>query len=465
MTHSLNVLNPFNGQVVDQVACTSVSDVGHLLAIAQQGAVINKQLARHQRAEILGRAAVLVRNKKSQFIDTIIAEAGKPFVQAQKEVDRCINTLTLSAEEAKRNAGELLPFDAYVGSENRRGYYTHDPLGIILAITPFNDPLNLVAHKLGPANASGNSVILKPSEHTPLSALLLVDTLYQAGLPKAIVSTAVGDAQLAKALVAAKDIRMVSFTGGVTTGEAIVRTAGLKKMSMDLGGNAPVIVLDDCDLNEAVDACVSGAYWAAGQNCIGVQRIVIQQSIYAEFVQQFVEKTNRLKVGNPADKAMDMGPLINASQAERVERWVSQAVEQGASVLAGHKREGAFYWPTVLVDVPDEAIILCEEIFGPVAILQSVTDLTQAIRLANAPDFSLHAGIFTRDLEAALSAAEQLEAGGVMVNDSSDYRFDAMPFGGYKYGSMGREGVRFAMQEMSQTKVVCFNRPVIEKVS
>lgn len=339
-----------------------------------------------------------------------------------------------------------MPFDAYEGSESRQGWFTREPLGLILAITPYNDPLNLVAHKLGPAIAGGNAVILKPSELAPLSALKLVQYLTDAGLPEAVVSVATGGAELGKALVAVRDVRMVSFTGGFATGEQIAKGAGLKKLAMDLGGNAPVLVLKDCDLEATVESCVSGAFWAAGQNCIGTQRILVDASIYEAFRQRFVALTQAMVLGDPGLRETDMGPMISEAAARHIEERVNQALQGGARLLCGHKRQGANYAPTVLEGVDHSSRLWREEVFAPVVMLAPFEDIEQAVALANAPEYSLHAGVFTRDLSLALSLAKRIEAGGVMINDSSDYRFDAMPFGGSKYGSLGREGCSSPMR-------------------
>jgi len=369
-----------------------------------------------------------------------------------------VNTLRLSADEARRSAGEVIPFDAYAGSENRQGWFTREPLGVIVAITPYNDPLNLAAHKLGPAIGGGNAVILKPSELAPLSALKLVACLLAAGLPPGVVSVATGGAALGEALVSSREARMVSFTGGFVTGEKIARSAGLKKLAMDLGGNAPVIVLGDCKLDDAVESSISGAFWAAGQNCIGTQRLLVHASVYEAFKRRFIEGTLALNVGNPALQDTDVGPMISGQAAARAKAAVDSALRQGATLLCGNTLDGALYAPTVLEGVSFDSELWCNEVFGPVVVLQRVDSLEEALALANAPAYSLHAGIFTSDLHAALQAAQALETGGVMINDSSDYRFDAMPFGGFKYGSLGREGVRFAYEEMTQPKVVCIRR-------
>jgi acyl-CoA reductase-like NAD-dependent aldehyde dehydrogenase len=429
-----------------------------VLEIAREGALLCKKLSLHQRGSVLTKASNEVLANEDILVTLIVQESGKTIRQARKEVHRCANTLLLSAEEAKRLSGEVIPFGAFEGSEKRQGYAIRQPIGIILAITPFNDPLNLVAHKLGPAIAGGNSVILKPSQHTLRTAQALVDILRLSGLHNSIISIFSGNRHEIQQLLAIRDIRMVSFTGGMETGEAITKQAGLKKMLMDLGGNAPVIVCADAQLEKAVDACVEGAFWAAGQNCIGVQRILLDKDIYSTFTDQFVAKTQQLKLGDPQQESTDVGRMINDAAAQRIETWVQEAIDNGAQLLTGHQRKGHFYSPTVLTNVPHHCKVWREEVFAPVVILQSTNTFDEAIGLANSIDYSLHAAIFTQNLESALSAADQLEAGGVMINDSSDYRFDAMPFGGFKYGGMGREGVKYALEEMTQTKVVCFNR-------
>ncbi|MEU1786736.1 aldehyde dehydrogenase family protein [Streptomyces sparsogenes] len=451
------VRNPYTGEVIASICTVDATAVGTVLQRARCGRRTSGALSRATRAGVLERAAHLVRRRAESFAELIVSEAGKTITQARKEAARAANTLALSAAEARRNAGEVVPFDAYEGSERRQGWFTREPLGIIAAITPFNDPLNLVAHKLGPAIAGGNAVILKPSAHTPLSALRLVDTLIEAGLPEEVVTVVGGGADIGAAIVGAPDVRMVSFTGGFATGEAISRTAGLKKLAMDLGGNAPVIVMDDADLDEAVTSCVSGAFWAAGQNCIGTQRILIAREVYEAFRDAFVARTKLLRVGDPTDEHTDIGPMITPEAAQATRRKVDEAIAQGAVLLCGNELNGSLYTPTVLENVPATSAIWQEEAFAPVVALQPFESFEDAIEQANAIDYSLHAGIFTSRLDRALSAARLLEAGGVMINDSSDYRFDAMPFGGFKYGSMGREGVRFAFEEMTQPKVVCVN--------
>ena len=451
----LAVYNPYSGDLIAHVAQSGVDDVDAVMTRARLGATLSKELTRHTRHAILDRASRLLGARADEAADLIVREAGKTITQARKEVSRAVNTLSLSAAAARSADGEVIPFDAFEGSSNRRGWFTREPLGIILAITPYNDALNLVAHKLGPAVAGGNAVILKPSQLTPLTAALLVEILSEAGLPDEIITTVHGDRTVTQALIAVRDIRMVSFTGGFATGHAIARTAGIKRLAMELGGNAPILVFADADLDAAVEACVSGAFWAAGQNCVGAQRILVERSVYDAFRDRFAARTMLLRAGDPADPSTDVGPMITEAAARNAQRIVDEAVSSGAQVVTGHHREGSVYWPTVVENVSIACELWSEEVFAPVVALAPFDDEDAAIAEANSVDYALHAGVFTTDLARALRVSEALEAGGVMINDSSDYRIDSMPFGGAKYGSMGREGVRFAYEEMTQPKVTC----------
>lgn len=449
------VTSPYDGKVVGAVPLSDATAGEAVLNVARTGARKAQALSRNARGKILDAAATDIEHRNEEFAQTIVAESGKTIRQARKEVLRAVNTLRLSAVEARRNAGEVIPFDSYEGSEDRTGWYSREPLGIIAAITPFNDPLNLVAHKIGPAIAGGNAVVLKPSALTPLSAQLLADALVDAGLPQEVLTVIHGDREVAENIIRSRDVRMVSFTGGFSTGESIARAAGLKKLSMDLGGNAPVIILSDADIDDAVESCVSGAFWAAGQNCVGVQRILIAASLYADFRQRFLDATARLVAGDPSDERTDVGPMISRAALDQLQAKLDEAIQDGATLLAGNVAEGNVLRPTVLEAVPAESRLWKEEVFGPVVMLHAFNTFEDAIEVANAIDFSLHAGIFTDSLGNAMEAARRLDAGGVMINDSSDYRFDGMPFGGSKYGSMGREGVHFAYEEMTQPKVIC----------
>lgn len=456
--HTMQICNPYNDQIIAEVSCADDSHVAQAVDSAKAAFEKNRNQTSGERSSILRRAALLIEQRIDEFAATISAETGKAITAARKEVTRCINTLNLSAEEATRLTGETIKFDSFAGGENRIGYYEHVPLGVIVAITPFNDPLNLAAHKLGPALAAGNSVILKPSQQAPLSALKLVEALLEAGLAQGQVNVLTGYARdFAAALVSHKDVAMVTYTGGEASGEIIAKNAGIKKLAMELGANSPVIVMDDCDVAKAVDACVSGSYWAVGQNCIGVQRLYVHANVYDRFKQAFIEKTRSLVVGDQFNADTDIGPMINEREAMRIENWVEQAVADGARILVGGKRVGACYYPTALENVAQSQNLVCQEAFGPVVSLFKFSNLDDTIKLANAVDYSIHGAVFTSNINTAMKVSRELEVAGVMVNDSTDYRLDAMPFGGAKRGSMGREGVKFAVHEMSQTKVFCMN--------
>jgi glyceraldehyde-3-phosphate dehydrogenase (NADP+) len=455
---TIRVQDPHSGEVIDTVPRGTADDMNRAVASAVEGYQTNRRLSTGRRAEILRKTARIVEEHQKEFARLISLEGSKTIREARKEAFRCTLTLRVAAEEATRILGETIAFDQQAGSENRRGYYYRFPIGVIAAVTPFNDPLNLVAHKVAPAIAGGNAVVVKPATATPLSALKLAEALLEAGLPPNVLSVVTGPGrEIGGALVSDPRVRMVSFTGGVEAGLEVAKAAGLKKIGMELGSNSPVIVLGDCDLYRAVESCVSGAFWAAGQNCIGVQRIYVEEEVYESFVESFVARTLRYKVGPKQDEDCDMGPLINEAEAVRVESWVSEAIQAGATVECGHRREGAVYWPTVLTNVPAGVKVDCEEVFGPVVSIYPVADLEQAITLANDVEFGLHAAIFTRSLTHAFRAIEELDVGGVMVNDSTDYRMDAMPFGGVKYSGLGREGIKFALLEMTEPKTVCFN--------
>jgi len=456
-SETIEVRDPFDQKLIDTVPSATEEDVETALAAAAAAKAAAAKMTTFERAKILLDTAAIVGENLEEFSRTIALEGSKTIVEARKEARRCVNTLTVSGEEAKRLTGETIPFDSFPGGEQRRGHFERVPVGVVLAITPFNDPLNLVAHKLGPAIAGGNSVVLKPATVTPLSALKLTEALVAAGLPPGVLQTLTGHgAVLGDRLVADPRVRMVSFTGGVEAGRRIASKAGLKKIGMELGSNSPVIVWHDADLEWAVETCVSGAFWAAGQNCIGVQRIYVHREVYERFRDGFVDRTARYRIGDKLDESTDMGPMITETEAKRVEAWIAEAAEKGATVLTGGRRNGALVEPTVLENVPEDATIHSEEVFGPTVNLYPVDDLDEALAAANSVNFGLHAAGFTRDLETAHRIAAGLDCGGVMINDSTDYRLDSMPFGGIKNSGLGREGIRFSLQEMTEPKVVCW---------
>ncbi|KQQ99135.1 aldehyde dehydrogenase [Arthrobacter sp. Leaf145] len=450
----LVVRNKFDGGPLATLPQCTEAEVRVELIRAAASAPAAAAMPRHERGRILDSAAELLQQRSQEVAELIVAEAGKTIKQARKEVSRAVNTLKLSAAETRRNVGEVVPFDSFAGSENRQGWFTREPLGLIAAITPYNDALNLVAHKLGPAIAGGNTVILKPSQLTPLTAIFLVDLLREGGLPSDFVTVVLGDRTVAQTIISSKLVRMVSFTGGFATGRAIAANAGIKRLSMELGGNAPVIVFDDADIPAAVEASVSGSFWAAGQNCIGAQRILVQRPVFETFLEAFVTQTAALKTGDPRNEHTDVGPMISHDSAAEAKRKIDEAVAAGAKLLTGGTLNGPVLTPAVLTGVPRTCEAWSEELFAPVVLVEAFDTAEEAIELANDSEYALQAGVFTKDLNRALQTAKAIDAGGVMINDSSDYRHDAMPFGGSKYGSMGREGVHFAYEEMTQPKVI-----------
>ena len=455
---TIPVHDPYDDSVIDTVPSATKEDAAAAVACAVKGFDVARKMTVYERASILRKTADIVSESLEDFATIIAREGSKTIREARKEAMRCVNTLTVSAEEAKRILGETIPFDSFPGGENRVGYYYRFPIGVVLAITPFNDPLNLVAHKLGPALAAGNSVVLKPATVTPLSALKLAEALLEAGLPPEALHVITGyGAKIGDVLASDERVRMISFTGGVEAGQRIAKLAGIKKLGMELGSNSPVIVWEDADMDWAVESCVSGAFWAAGQNCIGVQRLYVHKPIYEAFKEKFVDQTRRYKIGDKLLEETDMGPMITEGEAKRVEKWIGEAVDMGAKLLCGGKREKALLEPTVLEKVPQEATIHREEVFGPTVNLYPVETVEEALQKANSLPFGLHAAVFTRDVNRAFEFAYGLDCGGVMVNDSTDYRLDSMPFGGIKNSGLGREGIKFSLQEMTEPKTICFN--------
>lgn len=454
----IEVFDPGTDELVGTVPSASHEEVEQVLATASAASDIGRNLPTHMRITALRQVADAVSNAAEDFACTIAKEGVKTIREARKEVLRCVETLRISSEEARRINGETIAFDQMPGSENRFGYFKRCPVGVVVAITPYNDPLNLVAHKIGPAVAAGNATILKPHSSTPLSAKKLVDLFAKTELPHGILQLITGSgAKIGDQLVSDRRVRMVSFTGGPEVGNRILAQTGLKKIGMELGSNCPSIVMADADLELAVSSTVSGAFWAAGQNCLHVQRVFIEQEIYEAFSNSFVEQTKSLKVGNKLDETTDVGPMINDGALQKVKDFVEDAISHGGHLLAGGNSSGRFFEPTVLDNVSPECLISKEEVFGPVVALYPFENINDAIQRANDVDLGLQAGVFTSNLNTAHRVADALQCGGVIINDSSDYRVDAMPFGGMRGSGLGREGVVHAIHEMTELKTYCFN--------
>ncbi|HII40228.1 MAG TPA: aldehyde dehydrogenase family protein [Thermoplasmata archaeon] len=454
----IQVQDKFTHRVHKELEETSVEAARAMLNKALVGSKRMRRMPVHERARILEATSESLRKNARMLAETIAIEAGKPIKYSLKEAGRAAVTMKFSAEEAKRIHGETVPFDAEPRGEGMFAYYVREPVGVVFAITPFNDPLNLVAHKLGPAIASGNSTILKPSLLTPLSAIRLVDLTRSAGLPDecAQVLVARGDSEPVRELLREDRIKVVSFTGGTEAAAEIVRRGGVKKYSMELGSNSPVILWEDADLDRAVPQVVDAAFESQGQNCIHAQRVLVHARIYDEVRERILEATRRLKVGNPLSEDTDVGPMITEREAQRVADWVQEAIQGGAQVLAGGERQGSVYPPTVLEGVSPKSRIAQQEIFGPVTILFRISSLDEAIELSNSVPYGLQAGVFTNDLAVAQKCVQGLEYGSVLINQTSDFRVDFMPFGGFKHSGLGREGIRFAIEAMTEIKLVVY---------
>jgi acyl-CoA reductase-like NAD-dependent aldehyde dehydrogenase len=411
----------------------------------------------YQRFELLSAISRGIGEHADEFVHLMAEEVGKPRGAAQIEVARAQTTFLLAAEEAKRLYGEMVPLDLLRGSEERVGLALRQPLGVIAAITPFNFPLNLVAHKLAPALGAGNTVVLRPTTEAPLTARKLVEIIAASGLPAGAVNFVPCSTEVADCLLTDERVAMVSFTGSGAVGRHIRQRAGMKRVALELGSNAANIVTATAELANATAAITRGGFMYAGQSCISAQRIFVHASVYDGFLDRLTTSVRGLKVGDPLADGVDVGPMISVAAAERAEEWITEAAAQGAHVQVGGTREGAYLAPTVLTDVTEQMRVVCEEVFAPVVAVQRYEDFTAMIDEVNRSRLGLNHGIFTRDLGEALYAIEELEVGGVIVNDVSTYRADHMPYGGTKDSGTGREGVRYAMQEMTELKFAVIN--------
>lgn len=451
----LEVTNKYTGAVIGALPTARREEVDSAIEAAQRAASVMAEMPAYRRSEILNRAAGLMRDHFQDLASTIAAEAGKALKYARVEVDRAISTFTFAAEEAKRIHGETIPLDASPAGEGMFGFWMRRPVGVIAAISPFNFPLNLVAHKVAPALAAGNTIVLKPASTTPLTAVKLCEILSQAGLPAGALNLVVGSGgTVGEWLVTDPRVAKITFTGSPPVGEHILSVAGIKKVTLELGNTSPVIIAADADLDFVARRCSVGAYANSGQVCISVQRIYSHNTIYDQFTEKFVQASEQMVVGDPLDERVDVGPMIDIREVDRIESWVGEAAAGGARILTGGRREGSVYFPTVLADVSPEMKVVAEEAFAPVASVIAVDDFEQALRQANATQFGLQAAIFTRDINRVFKAIQVLNFGGVIINDTPNFRVDHMPYGGNRISGLGREGVRFAMEEMTNIQMV-----------
>lgn len=451
----LEVTNPFDSSVIDTVPVASAADVDRALETLVEGAALMRKMTPHERSVILRRASELIHKHEQSLGRTISSEEGKILAEGVLEAGRARETMEVSAEEAKRLTGEMIPLEGAPGTRDKLGFTLRVPCGIVAAITPFNFPLNLVAHKVGPAIAAGNAVIIKPASDTPLSALKLVEILLEAGLPPQAIACVVGSGSaLGAAICTDPRVRKISFTGSFEVGEAIAKMAGVKRVTLELGSNSPVIVMDDADLDKAASMVAAAGYANAGQTCISAQRILTSSKIYGDFLDNLRPRVEALTVGDQLQAATKVGPMIREQDAQRVEAWVQEAVRGGGKVVTGGQRRGSLFTPAIVADVAPTMRLSCEELFGPAVAVSRFTDLDEAIRLANDTKYGLSASLFTQDIDRAMRFAREVDSGNLHINSGPSFRADLMPYGGLKNSGLGKEGPKYAIREMSEEKMV-----------
>ncbi|GMG86210.1 sulfoacetaldehyde dehydrogenase SafD [Biformimicrobium ophioploci] len=448
------ILNPYNGELLESFDFDTEAQVAEKIALLKHGRATQKALTACRRSEILLRLAELLRENSEQVARAICAETGKTISDSRIEIDRACNTLLASGMEARMISGEALDSDAYSPARGKIGVVLWKPIGTVLCITPFNFPINIAAHKLGPAFAAGNTILFKPGPQNLSSARLLVDLCYQAGIPEDCLQLAVPDIPATSFAVAHREIHCINFTGGTAAANAIAAQAGYKKMLFELGGNDPLIVMPDADLDAAVNATINQRFATAGQRCTAAKRLFVHAQVFEQFRDKLKAATEKLTVGNPAEDATFVGPLIHKAAADEVESRIAGAIALGAVLVSGGKREGNIIWPTLLENVSPQAELVAEETFGPVVPLQRFDDLDSVIEQVNSSDYGLQAGVFTQNLAVARELFESLEVGTLAVNDGPGFRAEHFPFGGVKESGIGREGVRYAIREMSVTKTL-----------
>lgn len=453
--HKIEVRNPYDNSVIDTAPRGTVADVDRALQTLVEGAALMRRMTGYDRCQILRKAAAIMQRREPELGRTISCEEGKILAEGMLEASRARETIEVSAEEARRLTGEMVPLDGAPGVRGKIGFTLRVPCGVVAAITPFNFPLNLVTHKVGPAIAAGNAVIVKPASDTPLSALKLVEILLEAGLPPQAIACITGPGgELGQAICTDRRVRKISFTGSLETGTAICRMAGMKRVTMELGSNSPVVIMDDADLEKAATLVTASGYANAGQTCISAQRILTSGKVYADFIDVLTPRVAALSTGDQLVETTKVGPMVREADAVRVEQWINQAVAGGARVVTGGERRGSIYAPTILADVDPKMRVSCDELFGPAVALTRFSNLDEAIALANGTNYGLSASIFTQDIDRALKFAREVDSGNLHINWATQWRADLMPYGGLKDSGMGKEGPRYAIREMSEEKMV-----------
>ncbi len=454
---SIDVGNKYTQDTFAQVAKASEKEVDAAISAAER-AYKGESLAPYKRYQILKRVSELLQENKEEFAQTIVMEAGKPLKQARTEVDRATQTIEISAEEAKRIHGEGVPVESAPGSENRMAFTIKVPVGVVGAISPFNFPLNLVSHKIAPAIAAGNAVVLKPASKTPVASLMLAEMFQEAGLPKGFFNVVAGSGStVGNQMMQDERIQLYTFTGSAEVGLKLKQNTGLNKLILELGNNSPVIVDKDADIGAAAQNTAAKSFAFAGQVCLSVQRLYVHEDIRDEFQEKFIKAVKELNVGDPSDGETDVGPMISEDEAKRAEQWIEEAKQAGATVVHGGERAGALLQPTVLQDITSDMKVVSEEVFAPVVSLIPFTDIKECIDEVNQSPYGLQGGIFTQNLDTAFYAAKHVEVGGMMVNDSSQYRVDLMPYGGVKDSGSGKEGPKYSIEEMTEERLVVLN--------
>jgi len=452
----IEIENPANNQIVDTVPSGSLKDVKNALEVANRSKKVISDMSSRKVSRILYDIYKDVSKNSAELAELITLETGKPIRDSSDEIKRSVETILLSAEESKRIYGETVPLDACIGGKTALGFTVKVPIGVVSAITPFNYPVNLAVHKIAPAIAAKNTIVLKPSIKAPLAALKLVQIMAK-HLPNGVINAVTGHSHIiGDEMISSPLVNKISFTGSVKTGIAISNKSGMKKLTLELGGNDPLVVLEDADIEKAVEAAVKGSFLNAGQICIAVKRIILHEDIADEFVNKLISKTSKLKIGDPLKVETDIGPLIDQDAAIKVENLVENALDDGAILLLGGNRNGAYYTPTIIDHIKPDMKIVSEETFGPISPIIRVHSIDEAFEVANNTEYGLQAGVFTKSIENALKAAKVIETGSVIINRQSTFRTDNMPFGGFKMSGMGKEGVKYAVNDMIKTKLVVF---------
>jgi len=453
------VRSPWSGEIVGECHFAGLDDISRALEVGAKAALTMRSLRNYQRAEILLKAASLLREKREEFARMIALEGGKPIREARAEATRAESTFTLAGEAARGWGGELLPLDITPAAGDRVALVRKIPVGLVTGIAPFNFPLNLVAHKVAPAIATGCAINLKPASYTPLTALMLRQVLIEAGLPEGAFNVLPAPAALSDPLVEDPRVQLVTFTGSAEVGWGIKRRAWRRRVCLELGGNAAAIVDETADLDHAARRIAVGGYAHTGQICISVQNVLVANSVYDDFMAKFVPLVEGLKLGDPLDETTEVAALIAESEAVRIEEWIGEAVQAGGILLTGGERDGSRISPAILTDVPGECRIVAEEAFGPVTVVSRFVTFDEALERVNSWKFGLQAGVFTRDIKRAMMAFSRLETGGIIIDDVPTYRVDNFPYGGVKESGFGREGVRYAMEEMSELRTLVLPAP------